>query len=684
MKKAKLYVRITLFVVLAAAIGIAAVTFISSNNILKIMKKTATEQLTGVVESKSTLIGEYIAREFTYLDAYMISDSMQALMEDSNNPDPEVVARAQATTESIATIIPNVDSVLFTAYEGTCLVHNVPAMVGFRNPDEIIEMLNSYYYSPDGTPLYSAMALLSPATNEISLCMAKSGYTSSKQPSGYVSVTVSSAELNGMLSDIKVTNNQEIMLLSTSDGSIIYNTDPSLITTTIESGPAFSLYEKITNGEEVTSGTLDYTSDKTGKQMLGSYITLPQYGWLLFVGADASELYSQAKAAQSSILLVGVIVLVAIAVVLAIIINILTKPLTRVQNALTKVSNYDLNTGREIEDLEKRGDEIGKLAVATKEVIRMLSDVVGILRNCSSSLTQSSRDLEQTSDKLVSVTSENAHVADALSGSIDTTNVSIESVNEEINKIVGLVGTVSEKVSEGRKDSDELIASASDLSEKIDKEVETNVSTLDETVESMQEALKSLEAVEKINELADAIMQITSQTNLLSLNASIEAARAGEAGRGFAVVAGEIAALADQSKNTALNIQEIVEESNRSVVNVRDQVNKLIELVKTDVIDTFGNFAEQSKHFNTGIATIQEAVNAIGNAMDALNSSVDEIAREITAVNSASSENSSGVAEIIQKNEQTSDVTRNIEDLAKNSKENAESLDRVVNKFEVR
>ena len=70
--------------------------------------------------------------------------------------------------------------------------------------------------------------------------------------------------------------------------------------------------------------------------------------------------------------------------------------------------------------------------------------------------------------------------------------------------------------------------------------------------------------------------------------------------------------------------------------------------------------------------------------MDALNASVDEIAREITSVNSASSENSSGVAEIIQKNEQTSGVTRNIEDLAKNSKENAESLDRVVNKFEVR
>ena len=89
--------------------------------------------------------------------------------------------------------------------------------------------------------------------------------------------------------------------------------------------------------------------------------------------------------------------------------------------------------------------------------------------------------------------------------------------------------------------------------------------------------------VKKINELADIIMAITRQTNLLALNASIEAARAGEAGRGFAVVAGEIGNLADQSQNTAMDIQQIVEGSNKSVENVRTQFGKVVEYIENHI-----------------------------------------------------------------------------------------------------
>lgn len=698
MKKLKLYVKITLFVVLATAVGIVAQSMISSRNIFSILENSAKQSLTNVVDSKAQLLSEYIAREFTYLDSYMISDSMQALMQESDHPTPEVVAAAQHTTEQMATIIPNVDSVLFTAYEGTCLVHNVPAMVGFRNPDDIIEMLNAFYYTPDATPLYSAMALLSPATNEISLCMAKSGYTKAGAPSGYVSVTVSSAELNEILKSIDLGPNTEITMLSTSDGSIIYDNDPSLITTTIESGPVAEIFANmkidptLPEGAEpdpyyinadAAYGTMEYVSPKTGQKMLGSYTFIPQYSWLLFVGTDLQSLYSEAKAAQSATVLIGVISLIVVAVVLAVIINILTRPLTTVEKALTKVAGYNLEAGSEIDGLEKRGDEIGKLAKATKDVIAMLKNVVDVLRGCSDSLNTSTDNMNETSDLLVSVTSENTEVADSLSESIEKTNHAMESVNEEINKIVKLVETVSDKVNHGKDDSDNLIKASEEMNSKIDKEVANNIEKIDATVDEMKEALKGLEAVEKINELADSIMKITAQTNLLSLNASIEAARAGESGRGFAVVAGEIGQLANQSKETAISIQQIVEESNMSVVNVRDQVNKLIDLVKTNVVDSFSNFSNQSKEYGEGISTIQEAVIAIGDAMESLSNSVNEIANEISEVNAASQENSTGVAEIVSKNEQTSNVTKDIEKLAETSKFNAENLDNVVKKFDI-
>ena len=296
------------------------------------------------------------------------------------------------------------------------------------------------------------------------------------------------------------------------------------------------------------------------------------------------------------------------------------------------------------------------------------------------------QDVEKTTEETTEQKeeqNENTEVADSLSESIEKTNHAMESVNEEINKIVKLVETVSDKVNHGKDDSDNLIKASEEMNSKIDKEVANNIEKIDATVDEMKEALKGLEAVEKINELADSIMKITAQTNLLSLNASIEAARAGESGRGFAVVAGEIGQLANQSKETAISIQQIVEESNMSVVNVRDQVNKLIDLVKTNVVDSFSNFSNQSKEYGEGISTIQEAVIAIGDAMESLSNSVNEIANEISEVNAASQENSTGVAEIVSKNEQTSNVTKDIEKLAETSKFNAENLDNVVKKFDI-
>ena len=240
---------------------------------------------------------------------------------------------------------------------------------------------------------------------------------------------------------------------------------------------------------------------------------------------------------------------------------------------------------------------------------------------------------------------------------------------------------VSDKVKAGENDSIKLIDSSADITHKINEEIEKNMTTLRQTMASMQEAIESLNAVEQINVLAEDIMSITSQTNLLSLNASIEAARAGEAGRGFAVVAGEIGQLADQSKGTAMNITKIVAASNESVENVRNQVAKLVDFIKNDVIASFEIFATQNQYYDDGIMTIKQSVMDIGEAMEALSGSVEEIAIQISSVSEASVKNIEGVSTIIDKNLMTDDVSLNIKKLAANTGMNADDLKNAINQF---
>lgn len=137
-----------------------------------------------------------------------------------------------------------------------------------------------------------------------------------------------------------------------------------------------------------------------------------------------------------------------------------------------------------------------------------------------------------------------------LAGSLNDTKQHVDSINE----MSGNTG----KLSEQGKQMVNLLIDKSGL-------------TMDKSRTTMQVMEEVMESINKINYISDVIADITSQTNLLSLNASIEAARAGDAGRGFAVVADEIRQLADQSRKSTDEIKAIINE----VVQELHRLNRL-------------------------------------------------------------------------------------------------------------
>ncbi|MCR5195074.1 MAG: methyl-accepting chemotaxis protein [Pseudobutyrivibrio sp.] len=682
MKTKKLSTKITVFVVIATIIGVAILSMLAAYKIFSVMKTEAVNQLAGTVNSNVEQLNRFMEKEYAYIDGYMATDQFQNML--VAEQDPEVISAAQTWTEKFSHVVPNLLSVFYANDDGLVLVDSISSLVGYQNDPDTVAFLKELYNSSGGVPMYGLITVVSPATNDITIIATCSSYVNGEFV-GYSSVELDKTEFYELLQSIQIGENQEVVLTSVSSNQVFYSTNPEEITLASENPAIVEIVTKLTNGEygDATEGTINYVQAGTGKSMLGYFKYLPQQDWLLFVGAEEDELYASASDASNLIMLMAVIVIIAIAVILSIIINILIKPIGKVEKAISRVADHDITANKDLTSLSKRKDEIGKLARCTQEVIDTLNEAVGLFKDCSGSLSESSRDLNNASSLLGEVTSENRDIADNLSVKINETNDSIESIHEEINNIVNLVTMVTEKVEAGENDSQKLIDSATEMNEKIDTEIENNTATLQETMVNMQEALESLKAVEQINALAEDIMSITSQTNLLSLNASIEAARAGEAGKGFAVVAGEIGQLADQSKETAMNITEIVAASNKSVSSVRDQVTKLIEYIKSDVMSSFQVFADQSKHYDEGILEIKKAVTDIGEAMESLSDSINEIARGITSVNDASVENTEGVTNILGKNTQASDVSVNIERLAESSRANAESLKGAINQFKI-
>ncbi|MBE5969378.1 MAG: hypothetical protein E7242_04015 [Lachnospiraceae bacterium] len=677
--KGKLSLKLIVVVAIVAVVVMAAQLVITRMSIKNVLTQNNETILQNTISNYSDELNLYLNKEIAYVESYVNSPQISALM--ANPSDATAIANAQAFTAGYGSFIKDFDSILFTNYDGTCLAHSDPAMIGYTNPPETIELIQNLYFNDAKEPVVGGIATISPTTSEVALCFTISGYTATGAPSGYALAAVGASEMSEILGKINITQDQEVLLVSGSDLSTLYDNNTENIATTCELAPVVELSERIAAGEEITNGFINYTDPDTGKAMEGVYTYIPQYQWLFFVGADSAELAANTNSAMMQSLITAIIAIVVLVVVLGVVIYLMTRALTDVEGSLTKVGQLDLSTGGELNKYSRRNDEVGRIALSTLSIIQTLKETIGVLKESSVSLVNSSDSLNSNSTKLSQYTMDNSATTEELSASIDQTNSSIADVNNEINRIVSLVDEIKNKVNDGKKTSDELIRKTEESHESIMEALENGHTRTENVMKEMEEALESLTAVEKINDLADAIMDITSQTNLLSLNASIEAARAGEAGRGFAVVASEIGNLAEESQKTASNIQTIVAGSNASVENVKANVDKLMDHVNNDVGADYKNFADQSAAYGSDVKEIQAAVDEIGEAVNALYESVKEISVGIENVSMAAKQNADGINEIVEKIENTNALSEDINRLSEEGKINSDGIEDIINKF---
>lgn len=158
----------------------------------------------------------------------------------------------------------------------------------------------------------------------------------------------------------------------------------------------------------------------------------------------------------------------------------------------------------------------------------------------------------------------------------------MKSIRSQSENILVSSKEIADKINDGNVLTKDIQSRSLNYKTEIENEKTNAVAIINEIKNTLEQSIENSKEAAQIQSLTENILQIASQTNLLSLNASIEAARAGEAGKGFSVVAAQTSELAESSRTIAKNIQEISTLVTESVTGLSSDSKKLLEFVNNE------------------------------------------------------------------------------------------------------
>lgn len=664
-------------IITGVTVACVLILFILSNgNMTSAMRTTAENNIITSLDSKTQIIDEYISNAETSLYAFSQSGEIKDFVMDPTNESKKAIA--QAYTEKYHAALGNWEGIYLDTWDSEVITHSNPAAVGMimREGDSLKSLQDSITAAGHG--VYNTGILVSPASGNQVISMYAPVFDG-ENIIGFVGGATLAQGMKDILDAAKIAGleNAEYSLINVDKGVYIFDKDETLINTEVTNPQLLEMMEKAKAGEE--SNTVQYKEN--GESYFSVYKVLGDRGWLLVIRDTESEIFGMVKSSQIVLGIVCLLTIILIAAISYIFISIKIKPLTGVTRAIERLEKLDLQKDEKLEKYSAKKDEIGQIAKALISLEETFRDIVLTLDNCSSSLNESSDTMDDISRQLMNSVESDSATTEELSASIINTNESISNMTDEVSRMKNMAHHIEECVQKSNTDSEDLTKSAKDMNAMATESMESSVKKIEQTREKVEEAIKELQALNQINDMATQILDITSQTNLLSLNASIEAARAGESGRGFAVVADEIGKLANSSSETVSQIQGICEMANKSIEKVRDCFGDIMGFLETDMAQKFASFADISKEYEAVVEQIQSSIGMIEDTTTGFVDSVVNIMEQVDTISSASTDNAQGVDELIKKNDETVTHVDQVVSSAKENKENAEKLSEIINRF---
>lgn len=326
----------------------------------------------------------------------------------------------------------------------------------------------------------------------------------------------------------------------------------------------------------------------------------------------------------------------------------ITRPLKYVGGVLQSMSEGDFSVKVE-EAVLKRRDDFGKLCKILETMRTSIGGLISDVAKETGLTTESVNGIWQNMTHLNNEVEDVSATSIQLSASMEETAASTTSINEMTKEIEHAAKNIAERAQEGAERAETIHSKASGAKQSALESQDSLVRQKRMIEGSLQDALEKVKVVSEISMLAESIMEITAQTNLLSLNASIEAARAGEAGKGFAVVADEIRKLAEQSQQNTENIKKVTEQVNSSVGSLAKDAGTLLAFIDNEVMESIGVFEKIANDYNEDAGEIDSLVADFSAISEELLASINNIMDSLDEIAEAAQESAKGTANIAER-----------------------------------